>query len=142
MHCHYNAPIVFLLADTVHNPTNTHRFHSIKFAKTNNNIDDIPRIGRVGPATFLGNELRLNICLSLVINGIAKLKIISIFHDVILNKVIYYLLFTWFLVQIQHILQMLMYCFFFKTNWICASLHSQNNATGYLLEIIKYVVLV
>lgn len=94
MHCHYIAPIVFLLADTVHNPTNTHRFHSIKFAKTKNNIDDIPRIGRVGPATFLGNELRLNICLSLVINGIAKLKIISIFHDVILNKVIYYLLFT------------------------------------------------
>lgn len=74
MHCHYIAPIVSLLADIVHNPTNTHRFHSIKFAKTKNNIDDIPRIGRVGPATFLGNELRLNICLSLVINGIAKLE--------------------------------------------------------------------
>lgn len=105
---HWHALFTILLIHTVHILISLQKWKS---------IDDIPRIGRVRPATFLGNELRVNICLSLVIMVLQSWKIILICRDFISNRVIFYLfiicyLLTAFLGQIQHIFRCPFVAFF------------------------------
>lgn len=105
---HWHALFTILLIHTVHILISLQKWKS---------IDDIPRIGRVRPATFLGNELRVNICLSLVIMVLQSWKIILICRDFISNRVNFYLfiicyLLTVFLGQIQHIFRCPFVAFF------------------------------